>query len=278
MYVCYVDEAGCTGHLPAATSSIQPIFVIVGLVLPHTNIPAVTRELINLKQRFYPNRMPANSRYHDWMALEIKGADVRRMARSTSRNDRRFAYGVIQESLTILTRHHARIVGRVYVKPIGGVFDGTSVYSSSVQRICADFQHLLAANQQHGIVIADSRNKLKNAGISHSVFTQMYSAVGNPYPNLVEAPTFGHSDNHAGLQLTDMICSALLYPIAAQVCCLPHMQDLTHCHAQHATLRTRYGASLRALQYRYNPAPQVWAGGISLSDPVNNHRPEALFT
>ncbi len=157
------------------------------------------------------------------------------------------------------------------------MFEGTSVYSHSVQRICADFQDLLFRENSEGLVIADSRNKGKNANVSHSVFTQMYSVAGNPYPNLVEAPTFGHSDNHAGLQLTDMLCSALLFPIAAQVCCLAHMQDQTHCHAQHETLRTRYGQRLRALQYRYSRAPGTLSGGLTLSDPLNNFRVEALF-
>jgi hypothetical protein len=27
-------------------------------------------------------------------------------------------------------------------------------------------------------------------------------------------PTFGHSENHAGLQLADLVCSALLFPMA----------------------------------------------------------------
>lgn len=128
------------------------------------------------------------------------------------------------------------------------------------------------------IIIADSRNKAKNANISHSVFTQMYSAQGNPYRNLVEAPTFGHSDNHAGLQLTDMVCSALLFPIVAELCCLQHMQDKTHCYAQHANLRTRYGATLRQLQYQYRyEGSQGWGGGISLSDPLSNRRAVDLF-
>lgn len=277
MYVCYIDEAGCTGELPAANSSIQPVFAILGLVLPQAQVPAVTRQLISVKQRFFPSRLPPGSLYHDWMGLEIKGADIRRMARSTARNERRFAYGVVQECLGILTAHDAKIFGRVYAKPIGGAFDGTSVYTSSVQRICTDFQHLLSHAGSPGLVISDSRKKFQNAGVSHSVFTQMYSASGNPYPNLIEAPTFGHSDNHAGLQLADMVCSALLFPIAAELCCLPHMQDLTHCHAQHVTLRTRYGQTLQNLQFRYVNAVGKWKGGISLSDPLNGHAAAALF-
>ena len=125
-------------------------------------------------------------------------------------------------------------------------------------------------------MIADSRNKAKNANISHSVFTQWYSLAGNPYPNLIEVPTFGHSDNHAGLQLSDMLCSALLFPIVAERCCLPYMVDQTHCHAQHATLRTRYGQALRALEYRYQQAG-AWCGGVHLSDPLGGRRAPDLF-
>jgi hypothetical protein len=277
MYVCYVDEAGCTGALPGPNSQIQPVFTILGLVLRQDQITPITHELIQLKQRFFPNRLPNAGRYHDWMAVEIKGADIRRMARSASRNDRRFAYSVIQASLDILSNHNARIVGRAFVKPFGAAFNGTSVYSSSVQRICSDFQHLLWANNARGLVIADSRSKQKNANISHSVFTQWYSAVGNPYPNLIEVPTFGHSDNHAGLQLCDTLCSALLFPIVAELCCLPHMQDLTHCHAQHATLRARYGQALKALEYRYTGAQGTWWGGLHLADPLSGRRAPDLF-
>ncbi|MDR3300881.1 MAG: DUF3800 domain-containing protein [Candidatus Accumulibacter sp.] len=277
MYVCYVDEAGCTGALPGPGSAVQPVFTIAGLMVRQDQIAGMTNELIQLKKRFYPNLLPSNSRYHDWMNAEIKGSEIRKLARSSARNNRRFAYSVIHEVLQVIASHDGKIVGRVFIKQFGQSFNGTAVYSSSVQRICADFQNLLATQNARGLVIADSRNKAKNANISHSIFTQWYSANGNPYPNLIEVPSFGHSDNHAGLQLCDMICSALLFPIAAELCCLSHMTDLTHCHAQHSTLRTRYGQTLRNLQYRYS-VNTVWLGGIHLSDPLSNRHSADLFT
>lgn len=278
MYVCYVDEAGCTGALPDKHSAIQPVFTLAGLFVPQTAIRAMTNDLITLKQRWFPSLVPAGSHYHDWMIAEVKGSDIRRKARSAARNDRRFAYGVIQDAMNILSKHDAKMVGRVYIKPIGGAFAGVSVYSSAVQRICTDFQHFLGSKQTRGVVIADSRNKAKNSPISHSIFTQSYSAHGDPYPSIVEVPTFGHSDNHAGLQLTDIICSSLLFPIAAEVCCRPHMADMTHCHEQHATLRTRYGTALKDLQYRYCTQGNQWHGGISLSDPINRFKASVFFT
>lgn len=278
MYICYIDEAGDTGGLPDTGSAIQPVFTLAGLFIARQNISQLTTDWIQLKRRFYPHLVPPSSHHHEWMRAEVKGSDLRRMARSSSRNDRRFAYGVIQGALDLLDTYDAKVVGRVYIKDLGKDFNGTSVYSSTVQQICADFEHFLKSKNLLGAVIADSRNKAKNSNISHSVFTQTYSASGSPYPSIIEVPTFGHSDNHAGIQLADIICSALLFPIAAEVCCLPHMKDLTHCHSYHANLRARYGVRLKNLQYRYEVQPRFWYGGISLSDPIYNKRATALFS
>lgn len=277
LYICYIDEAGDTGGLPDVQSAIQPVFTLAGLFVDQKSIRALTTDWIKLKRRFYPHLVPPTSHHHEWMRAEVKGSDLRRMARSTSRNDRRFAYGVIQEALKILDAHGAKVVGRVYIKEIGRDFNGTSVYSSTVQQICTDFEHFLQSKGAAGAVIADSRNKAKNSNISHSIFTQTYSSGGSPYPSIIEVPTFGHSDNHAGIQLADVICSALLFPIAAEVCCLPHMKDLTHCHSYHANLRVRYGASLKDMQYRYQTEHNLWWGGISLSDPIYRRKATALF-
>jgi hypothetical protein len=63
-----------------------------------------------------------------------------------------------------------------------------------------------------GVVIADSRVPGQNVNVAHSVFTQKYRATGDPYPRILEVPVFGHSNNHVGLQLADVVGSALLAP------------------------------------------------------------------
>ncbi len=278
MHICYLDESGCTGMLPAVNSPIQPVFVLGGVILDQQSIRAVTGALLALKQRFFPNLLAAGALYHDWMAAEIKGADIRKKARSSSRNERRFAYTVIDAALKILETHKARIVARVYVKPVGAAFNGAAVYTSTVQAVYATFQEFLSAIHSIGLVIADSRTKGKNAIVSHSVFTQRFKAAGDPYPALAEVPTFGHSDNHAGLQMTDFICSALLYPIAAQVCCAGHMTDITHISEHYDNLRTRYGERVQNLQFRYRDGDGHWRGGITLVDPVNKLSAKALLS
>ncbi|MDR3056184.1 MAG: DUF3800 domain-containing protein [Zoogloeaceae bacterium] len=278
MHICYLDEAGCTGALPSADTQIQPVFVLGGLFVEAAKVQSMTHKLLALKRRFFPNLLPANAHYHDWMAAEIKGADIRRKARSTSRNDRRFACCLISAGLDILKQHDARMVSRVYVKPIGNPFDGAAVYTSTVQSICAAFQNYLATHGSRGIVIADSRNKGKNANVSHSIFTQRFRAAGDPYPALLEVPTFGHSDNHAGLQMMDFLCSALLFPIAAQVCASAHLTDKTHVSPHYLTLVEKYGHDIKDLQYRYQEEMTGhWRGGITLIDPVNKYNATRLF-
>lgn len=277
MHICYVDEAGCTGALPSAASDIQPVFALVGLFVPVAAVKQLTVDWMQLKQRHFPGLLAANPapRFHDWMKAEVKGSEIRRRAKMPSRNSRRFATHFIGQALDLMETHHVRIAGRVFIKPIGGPFGGIAVYTSATQGICATFQSYLSHHKTSGLVIADGRTKALNATLSHSIFTQRHSARGDPYPGLLEAPTFGHSDNHAGLQLADIVCSALLFPIAAQVCSAVHLTDHTHCSPQFLALRDLFGQRLRALQWLYGPAGQ--SGGITLKDQLNRRRVTCLF-
>jgi hypothetical protein len=61
------------------------------------------------------------------MAAEIKGADIRKKARSTNRKERRFSYTLIDSALKILETHNAMLMARVYIKPVGLPFNGWAV-------------------------------------------------------------------------------------------------------------------------------------------------------
>ena len=176
MFICYIDEAGCTGVIPDANSDVQPVFVIAGIMLPQQTIKSLTVEWIQLKQRHFPNKLSGilSPRFHDWMAAEIKGSELRKAARHTGRNQRRFASMVIGHTLDLLERHRARIAGRVFVKPIGGAFSGTPVYTSTAQSISSTFQNLLEHHNTHGLVIADSRNRQQTPAF-HTRFSRRRS-------------------------------------------------------------------------------------------------------
>ena len=269
MHICYLDEAGCTGALSSPNAPIQPVFVLGGLFIDESRLRTLTDDFLHLKQHFFPNLLQPGALYHDWMAVEVKGSEVRKSARSTSRNKRRAAYTFLTKALNLLESHGAKFAAKAYVKPIAGPFDGPAIYTSTVQSICTSFQRFIADAGSRGIVIADSRDKRKNANVSHSIFTQRHRAAGDPYPNLVEVPTFGHSDNHAGLQMIDLLCSALLFPIIAQGCCAQHVLDQTHVSPYYDNLAARFKTRIRALQYRYQDDFGRWRGGLTLADPMN---------
>lgn len=277
MMVFYVDEAGCLGTLPTAISPIQPVFAIAGIVLRRECLQAFTLDWLNLKERFFPNLRPLAPDFLDWIMVEIKGSELRKSIRQGPRDPRRHALGFMDKFLHLLEGHNAKLLGRIYVKPIGPIFNGRSVYTSAIQAIAVDFQQYLAASGRQGLMVLDSRYKAANTNVSHSVFTQKFQAAGDAYNRLMEMPMFGHSDNHAGIQAADMLCSAFLFPMAAYVYCQGHVTNL-HVHLQYCRIRDLFGERLKRLQFRYQDANNYWRGGITVSDAIGHQRGSLLFS
>jgi len=241
MKICFVDESGCTGALPTATSDIQPILVIAGIIIDYTRLNRVTDQVLQLKQRFYPSTAASTRQYLAGILEEIKGSELRKNACQSKRH-RRHVFGYLNGIMDICEENNAKLVGRIWVKGIGEPFDGMAVYTSSIQAICAYFHDYLARENDLGLVIADSRLKQLNSPVAHSIFTQKFKSSGDLYDRLIELPTFAHSDNHAGLQVADAICSALLTPIAVNTYCTGHIQNV-HVRAPYSHFKTNYGTS-----------------------------------
>ena len=89
--------------------------------------------------------------------------------------------------------------------------------------------------------------------------------------------TFGHSENHVGLQLADILCSSLLFPMAACSYCLGHMANI-HVHQEYQILKTRYGPRVRNLQFRYRDGTGKWRGGVTVSDAIAQRHGGLLFS
>lgn len=239
MKLLYVDEAGCPGKLIEGRRDIQPAFAITGISVDAESVSPLTHGWIATKQRYFPNLVPTNAKRWDWHTAEVKGSDVRRSLRSSRRNERRHAVGLLDRVFDLLLSNRCQIVARVYLKPPGGPFNGNSVYTSAVQLLCEEFNKQLAPLAERGIVIADSRQPRDNSRVSHSVFTMKYRAQGDAFPDLVEPPVFGHSENHTGLQLTDLICSAVLFPI----CCFHFLYGQfpnQHIHGRYQAVADRF--------------------------------------
>ena len=277
LQLCFIDEAGDLGVLgdPPAPND-QPVLVVAGLFVDAARLTSLTDEYLNLKYRFFPNLYYPSTRHLDRILPEIKGAELRKNATRGNARQKGHAIGFLDHIVGLLRRHDVRAVARVWIKAPGSPFKGTAVYTSSIQGLCTYFEHHLTQCDSRGLCIADSRNKSKNLRVSHSIFTQKFSTVPN-YERLVELPTFGHSDNHAGLQICDIVCSGLLYPIACFAYCTGHV-DNVHVQSGASRLRSRYGQQLKDLQHRYyDVGTKRYVGGVVVSDAVNQKSGALMF-
>lgn len=278
LLACYLDESGDTGLLPNPRSPIQPLLCVLGLTLDLDRLRDFTLEFMALKERFFPGLFSSSSRLEQ-ILKEIKGSDIRSAFRaSATDHDLRHHHIAFLDALVDLVEgHQCRIFGRVWIKPIGGPFDGWAIYTSSTQAICSAFVHLLTLQKNIGIMVPDPRLPLQNRRVSFSIFTQKFKVSGDAYSRLVEMPTFGQSENHAGIQVCDLLCSGLLFPIAAFSYCTGHVRNI-HVDPGYRTLKDRYGNKIRDLQYRYQDIGSGrWLGGIVVSDPLSRRHGGHLF-
>jgi hypothetical protein len=276
MHVCYVDEAGCTGVLQSANSPVQPAFVLAGVAVSVAAVRPLTGDFLRLKRAFFPSAFATCPQFLDGVRFEIKGSELRKNIAKGSSAERRHAIGFLDKTRALLTAHGARVFGRIWVKGIGAPFDGTAVYTYSMQDICTTFQQMLWTSGTSGFVIADSRTKPMNSNVAHSIFTQKFRTTGDPFDRIVEMPTFGHSDNHVGLQLADLLCSAFLYPMTVHAYCSGHVENV-HVRPGYGVFGPRYGGSLKALQHRYQDGNGRWRGGLTVSDALGQRSGALLF-
>ena len=74
MKICYIDEAGCTGHLPTSTSDVQPVLAFCGFILDAAHLKDATIRLIDAKRKFFPGLAPGSTKL-GWILKEVKGSD-----------------------------------------------------------------------------------------------------------------------------------------------------------------------------------------------------------
>lgn len=275
MVIAYLDESGDLGVLPTASSPVQPLFCLLGLAIPEEALQDFTLRFLELKSQFFPGKCSGRSRL-ERLLVEVKGADLRKPFRDNDKGKQAHHAKFIDRLLDLVQGHQGRIFGRVWIKPINGIFAPKPIYTASVQEICTTFHDLLVARKKRGFVIADSRLHTMNSSVSFSVFTQRFAKCGNPHPRILESPVFAHSENHAMLQVCDLLCSALVFPMASFSFCTGHVTSV-HVSPGYAILKTRYGARLRTLQHLYQGPQSRWHGGITVSDPLAGRPSKNLF-
>jgi len=277
--ILYVDESGDLGALPTTpptNGNHQPVLVLGALIINANRLETITQDFLHLKSNWFPGLAYPTANHLDKIIPEIKGADLRRSLTRSGRNKRRHATGFLDALVQMLIHHDVKILSRIWIKGLGQPFPGRSVYTSSIQGLYTYFEEFLTNQGDFGFCIADSRDHIKNVNVAHSIFTQKFRASSTVYSRILELPTFGHSENHAGIQICDIICSALLYPIAAYAYCNGHVSNI-HVQARAADIRNHFGPHLKRMQYRYQDPTGRWTGGIVVSDAISHRNASHMF-
>ena len=97
MHICYMDESGCTGILPNHQSTIcflicstrvsrrcdvtpiQPVLVLAAVIVDESRLHKLTIDYLNLKQRFFPGKLPVTAEFLQWILAEVKGSEIRKL-------------------------------------------------------------------------------------------------------------------------------------------------------------------------------------------------------
>lgn len=157
MYFCYLDESGGCER-PDLGPAATPAMFIVGLILEASQIPALTRDFLAFKRRFFPGRY-VQGHALDHVLTELKGSEILQMTRSDSRNKRRQADLLRSRLLDLVETYRSRVVGRVWVKEAGKSLKPEATYCYAVQDISLHFSQYLLAENAQGLLIADGRSQ-----------------------------------------------------------------------------------------------------------------------
>lgn len=271
MYLCYVDESGDAGQFLGRETDV-PAFVVSALIVSQDDLDPLTRGWIELKRRFYPN--VHREQYLDSILEEVKGDTLRRNVRRGGRRSRQHAIGFLDGTVRLCERFGVRLLAKALIKADGAENSDAGFYASAMQHVCMHFNHFLGETGTDGFVIADGRRKSQNRGVAHCIFTQMFRHGGSAYPRILEMPTFGHSNNHAMLQVSDIVCSGILFPAVVMAYC-GDVEGNVHVDAAYEEIRLRYIDAVRGMQYRYFDAR--WSGGFFVTDARSSRNSAALF-
>lgn len=274
MHIAYMDDAGDLGAISnPPLHNDQPVFALTLLFVNQARLAAMVPEFLQVKRNYFPGFIPPASHFLAAVLPEIKGADLRRDIATGTRNKARHATRFLSEIAALCVRSDMKLVSKVYIKGIGQQNHPTSVYTAACQALFKSFDQYLSTVDDVGICIADSRTKGLNVPVAHSIFTQMFSTKQAHFPRIMELPTFGHSENHVGVQLCDLLASALIVPAAVHTYCTGHIANV-HVQPGYSKIRALFTAKLQQLLYRYQDAQHTWRGGITVSDAIL-HRPSS---
>ena len=281
MYFCYIDESGDSSTLVKHVNDSNPFFVLTGLIIHQDKLIKLTRDFIAIKKQFYPNLKPKRistidseesieSNFLDGILAEVKGSTLRGQIRDNKKAPKQTAIGFVDQCLKLLERNDVKILGSTLIKDFDRKNRDDIFYGNSIIYFGTHFNAFLSEHKQSGIIIADSRKTNQNYRTSHTFFTQRHQFHrGNKFPHILESVTYGHSHNFAMLQLTDIVCSAILFPMYAFSYggyVLEQVHNNVHISENFREVHFRFAKRIREMQYKYQNDEGRWIGGIRSVD------------
>ena len=106
--------------------------------------------------------------------------------------------------------------------------------------------------------------------------TKMYDRGVNQFPRIIEAPVFGHDNNHIGLQISDWLISGLICPMVGQTYLSELFPENVHCHPRYKLLKDTFKDKLKSLLFTYRSSSER-CKGIYLSNPLSDKSSSEIF-
>ena len=84
------------------------------MIVKQSALKQLTRAIIDLKKRFFPAYGNGLTHWHDWLKVEVKGANLRRSLREGTHDAKRHVIGFMEQLLRLMEQLHVQIVSRIY--------------------------------------------------------------------------------------------------------------------------------------------------------------------
>jgi len=273
VHLLYLDESGGV-EPPDGHPSATPAMIVLGVMVAADAVWSLTSDFMDFKREYFPTRFPGEPSCDD-ILNEVKGARLLHQTRSNSRDSRRHADHVRTGLLELVSRFDCRVVGRVWIKRPGERLEPDHTYSHSVLDIASQFSRYLEGRNSLGLIFADGRSERQDKMLAQSIFSAKYGSAGDPCPRVPELPGFVNSQNHAGIQIADMLASMITLPMVAAAYGVS--PGTIHDSPRYAEVRDKHGESLKGLQFRYFDEVGRSRGGIVVSDAVAARPSSLLF-
>lgn len=278
MWDCSIDESGDLVLLTEWAGQGMPLFVICGVFIDRDVATDLKRDFLVARRRIF-RHSPHDPLLAELYEHEGKGSKLRRRVRKGSSDRTAFEY--LNAAIGLMEVYGVRFVGSVRVKEPNRPFAEMATYDKILCALTSDFHHYLESNGTLGQLTFDGRSKDQDLSAQRALCDHKYnphhpSQILDRLPLLAGIPTPGDSKIHFGLQLADLLASALLFPMAMAAYSGAEPTN-AHVSPAYRAITSAFGPRLFALQYRYRGKGRQRRGGVLVSTHDRHLSPEKLF-